>query len=221
MIKRKELQYRILKYVANNLKKNSGLSVKSCLQELGLSEFENEAQDIAEELKNKGYVEILEMNMGRKVITRLRLDGKYFIEEFLKDNSNLNELTALIDRTEGLSFINIQLKNAYKYLTSNDSSDYRNAVKEAIGAVESILQKVLVKEKITVGQAVKELSKGNSLHPAFANGISSLYGFNSDAGGIRHGLKEEDFIPDYTEAKFIVNIYSSFVNYIAETYNLI
>lgn len=221
MIKKSELKYRILKYVANNKKPNKGIEIGAALKKLGLEDYIENARDISCEMENEGYIKTYDISNGRKLITHLTLDGKYFIEEYLKGNSNLKDLTNCIENTENLSSVNIQLSTARRYLSSNDDSDYRNAVKEAIGAVESILQIVLDKDKITAGNAVKELSKMTKLHPAFEKGISSLYGYNSDSGGIRHGLKEGDYIPDYTEAKFLVFIYSAFVNYIAESHNLI
>jgi len=58
------------------------------------------------------------------------------------------------------------------------------------------------------------------LHPAFSRGITKLYGFNSDSVGIRHGLKQDDFETNNTDAKIMVLTYSAFVNYIFEKYNL-
>lgn len=221
MASKEELKYRVLKYCANNIKKHRGIEIAGALKEMNLQEYVEDARDLAEELRNDGYITTVPISNGRVMITRLTLDGKYFIEDFLKDNSNLKELSDLIESTESLSSVNTQLKSAKKYLLSDDRSDLRNAIKEASGAVETILKIVLKDDKITVGKGVRELNERGQLHKAFKKGIASLYGYNSDSGGIRHGLKEDDDLPDYTEAKFLVNIYSSFVNYVAESNDLI
>jgi len=58
------------------------------------------------------------------------------------------------------------------------------------------------------------LEKNNQLHPALKKSISSLYGYASDGAGIRHGLKEDDIVIDFHEAKFILVVCVSFINYL-------
>jgi len=136
------------------------------------------------------------------------------------DNSNMELINEALEASSTHTSINTQLRTAKRYLKSTENSDYRYAIKEAIGAVESTLRIVLKDEKITVGEALKKIGKETDLHPAFAKGISNLYGFNSDSGGVRHGLKQDEFEPNYSDAKFMVTTYSAFVNYIIEKFNI-
>lgn len=222
MISKDEIRYRVLKYALNNLRPNGAVSITKALEESGLDEYANDSDDIVDDLKYQGLAEVLRFSANRVGITRVTIDGKYFIEAHLKSNdySNTELIDEVIEISSIHSSINTQLKTARRYLKSTEQSDYRNAVKEAIGAVETTLRIALDDSKITVGEAVKQLSKDSNLHPAFAKGISNLYGFNSDSGGIRHGLKEDEFEPNYSDAKFMVMTYASFVNYIIEKYNL-
>lgn len=42
------------------------------------------------------------------------------------------------------------------------------------------------------------------MHPALEQAILKLYGYTSDAGGIRHALTEESTVPSYGDAKFML-----------------
>jgi len=72
------------------------------------------------------------------------------------DNSNMELINEALEASSTHTSINTQLRTAKRYLKSTENSDYRNAIKEAIGAVESTLRIVLKDEKITVGEALKK-----------------------------------------------------------------
>ena len=67
-----------------------------------------------------------------------------------------------------------------------------------------------------LGDALKRLeTKGIKLHKAFQSAMSSLYGYTSDEGGIRHG--SIDFSGASSEdAKYMLISCSAFVNYLIE-----
>jgi len=222
MVTKEEILYRVLKYALNNLKPRGVISIPIALRETGLENYVEESDDIFNELDYSGYAKVHRFSARRLGILRVTLDGKYFVENHLRstDNSNTELIDEAIELSSEYSSINTQLRTARRYLKSTEQSDFRNAVKEAIGAVETTLRIALNDPNITVGEAVKRLSKDSNLHPALAKGISNLYGFNSDSGGIRHGLKEGEFEPNYSDAKFMVMTYTSFINYIIEKYNL-
>lgn len=67
--------------------------------------------------------------------------------------------------------------------------------------------------KATLGQALKALEGKTEIHPAFKNALSSLYGYTSDASGIRHALIEEENV-DFADAKFMLVSCAAFVNYL-------
>jgi hypothetical protein len=52
-----------------------------------------------------------------------------------------------------------------------------------------------------------------TLHPALAEGLSKLYGWTSDAEGIRHALMDEPSL-SFAEAKYMLVSCSAFVNYL-------
>ena len=91
-------------------------------------------------------------------------------------------------------------------------ASYRNSIKESISAVESACN-ITTGSKATLGQALKALDDKTKVHPALRNAFSSLYGYTSDADGIRHGLLEEANL-DFADAKFMLVVCSAFTNYL-------
>jgi hypothetical protein len=67
----------------------------------------------------------------------------------------------------------------------------------------------------TLGQAIKELDRNKTvtLHPALRDAFSKLYGYTSNAEGIRHALLDEPNL-DFEDAKFMLVSCSAFVNYL-------
>ena len=99
-------------------------------------------------------------------------------------------------------------------LSDRKTPDYRNAIKEAISAVESACQAVSGKQKGTLPDCLKALKDKKPLHPAFEQALGKLYAFTSDEGGIRHALSEDATPPSYADAKFMIVASSAFVNYL-------
>lgn len=114
----------------------------------------------------------------------------------------------------GLAGVDIHIKRAVELLSDRKAPDYRNAIKEAVSAVESACRVVSKDEKATLGQALTRISDENAIHPALKKAFSALYGYTSDKGGIRHSLLEESTVT-FTDAKFMVIACSAFVNYLA------
>jgi len=98
-------------------------------------------------------------------------------------------------------------------LSDRNAPDYRNSIKESISAVESLVASVLKPEKGTLGQLIKRLEDEIGLHPALKQAFSSLYGYSSDEGGIRHALTEAERV-DFNDAKFMLVVCSAFVNFV-------
>jgi hypothetical protein len=112
-----------------------------------------------------------------------------------------------------LEAVREHLSSAIAKYSDRTSPDYRNSVKESISAVEAVCKHVTKSPNATLGQCVKKV-KG--IHPAFSDGLSKLYGFTSDGGGIRHALTEGDRVPTAAEAKLMLVLCSGFVNYMTE-----
>ena len=67
------------------------------------------------------------------------------------------------------------------------SLDLANAAKEAVCAVESLGRIVTAHHSWTLGEVIKGLKKQGKLDPAIAQAFEGLWGFTSNAPGVRHG----------------------------------
>lgn len=105
------------------------------------------------------------------------------------------------------------LNTALEMISDRENPDYRNSIKESISAVESVCQALVGDKKATLGSALKVLETHTDLHGALKSGLSSIYGYTSDAHGIRHAMLDKSSI-GFVDAKFMFVICSAFVNYI-------
>ena len=94
--------------------------------------------------------------------------------------------------------------------------DFDNSIKESISSVEAMCQIITKNDKATLGDALKLLK--NKIHPAMESAFQKLYGYTSDANGIRHsnGLGEGN--STFEEAKYMLISCSAFVNYLKENF---
>lgn len=134
----------------------------------------------------------------------------------LTDETELSEIEEACDNP--YDGARSHIKKAVQFLADRETKDYKNCIKEAISAVESICQIITGNSKATLGDALKVIGKNNALHPALKEGFSKLYGYTSDQGGIRHaeGLFESNVTFD--EAKYFLVSCSAFVNYLIAEY---
>ncbi len=101
---------------------------------------------------------------------------------------------------------------ALDLLSDRKSPNYRNSIKESISAVEAVVNDINGASG-TLGTALKKL--GVNAHPALENALSKLYGYTSDADGIRHALMDEPNL-ESEDARFMLVVCSAFVNYLRE-----
>jgi len=109
--------------------------------------------------------------------------------------------------------VTTHIRRALELLSDRNAPDYRNSIKESISAVESLVAIVLEEKGGTLGQLIKKLESEITLHPALKAAFSSLYGYTSDEGGIRHALMDAD-TNDFHDAKFMLVVCSAFVNFV-------
>lgn len=109
--------------------------------------------------------------------------------------------------------VKAHLRRALELMTSRDRPDYRNSIKESISSVESLVARTVVGEKRTLGQLLKQLEDEIHLHPALKSAFSSLYGYTSDEGGIRHALFDAETI-EFEDARFFLVVCSAFINFV-------
>ena len=105
------------------------------------------------------------------------------------------------------------LEKALRFLSDRQNPDYKNSIKESISAVEAQCCIILEDPNATLGDALSRLAKKYSLHPALKEGFQKLYGFTSNAGGIRHGNADDTEV-DYSLAKYMLVSCSAFINYL-------
>jgi hypothetical protein len=67
--------------------------------------------------------------------------------------------------------------------------------------------------KATLGPALSAVEKKTALHTVLKEAFQKLYGYTSDAQGIRHALMDETTL-DMEDAKFMLVSCSAFVNYL-------
>ncbi len=139
-----------------------------------------------------------------------RIVGNEVIE--ITDEIEINSVESAINIP--LKSVSTHLKRALELLSDRKKPDYRNSIKESISAVEACCRYLLREQKVTLGQALKKLKSVAAIHPALENGFSSIYGFTSDSGGIRHALTESDKAPSYADAKFMLVACSGFINFL-------
>lgn len=161
----------------------------------------------------------------------LNLESRYtnIIDNIFKaENVNYRIINGIItDLLNGETIKEIEetLKNPYTVVANHYSKalellykakDYDNSIKESISSVESICQILTNNDKATLGDALKLLK--DKIHPAMKSAFEKLYGYTSDANGIRHanGLGEGNSTLE--EAKYMLISCSAFVNYLKENF---
>lgn len=130
------------------------------------------------------------------------------------DENEIQEIEDALIITNKWSSINTHLATSLKLLSDRKSPDYRNSIKESISAVEAMCVLITGKPKATLGNALKKVEEKYKIHPALQSAFSSLYGYTSDSGGIRHSLIEGDKDILQEDAKFMLVSCSAFINYL-------
>lgn len=108
--------------------------------------------------------------------------------------------------------VKAHLSAALAMLSDKVSPDYRNSIKESISAVEAACREVAGRPAATLSDALKGIA---GLHPALQKAFLSLYGYTSDANGIRHALLDEPTLTKQ-DAVFMLVACSAFIGYLSE-----
>jgi hypothetical protein len=140
------------------------------------------------------------------------VDGN--ITEITSDQE-IEEIEAAVRYGGLLTAVSTHMKTALKLFSHRDTPDYRNSIKESISAVEAVCKLIAGKPKATLGQALDIIEKQGQidLHPALRKSYENLYGYSSDAHGIRHAMLDKPDI-DADDAKFMLVSCSAFTNYL-------
>ena len=131
----------------------------------------------------------------------------------ITSEEEVSEIEEALEISKPLKSVNTHLRRALDLVADRKSPDYRNSIKESISAVESICNLITKEKNATLGHALKKIEDKVSLHPALKSAFSSLYGYTSDAEGIRHALLDEPNV-SFEDAKFMLVLCFAFVNYL-------
>lgn len=135
-----------------------------------------------------------------------RIVGKEIVE--ITDSNEIKAIEEALEHPDAPVRLHIQA--SLSMLSDRENPDYRNSIKESISAVEAVCRIVSGVSAATLGDALKKIP---DLHPALQKSFLALYGYTSDAAGIRHSLLEESRLT-YADAKFMLASCSAFVSYL-------
>lgn len=146
------------------------------------------------------------------------LSGYRFISGIIAPISNpaeTTEIAASIEATArlGMEGAHLHLQTALTLIGKKPEPDYRNSIKEAISAVESISKQLSGSATQGLAGALDELTKHVEIHRALRGGFVKLYGYASDEDGIRHAILEQPNV-GFAEAKYMIVSCSAFINYL-------
>lgn len=159
----------------------------------------------------KGFDEICNGFLKEEFSAYRFIDGK-LVE--VNSQEEIIEIQNAIANSDKFKSVKTHLTSALDLLSERKKPDYRNSIKESISAVESICKIIIKNDKSTLGQALKEIEKTHQVPQSLKAAFSSLYGYTSGEGGIRHSLLELDIKVDIEEARFMLVACSAFINYL-------
>ncbi|MCL4531875.1 MAG: hypothetical protein M1582_01570 [Actinobacteria bacterium] len=151
-------------------------------------------------------------------VLKEELSGWRFVDGAISPLTSEEQVLAIEDavrRTDRIAPVRTHLETALRHLSDRRAPDYRNSVKESILAVEAICKIIAGSEKATLGQALSKIEKKLPIHGALKSGFDSLYGYTSDADGIRHALLEASSL-DLEDALFFLVACSGFISYLIQ-----
>lgn len=145
-----------------------------------------------------------------KELSGYRLVGTHFTP--ITSEQETQAITDALNVPDTLKPVREHIDAALQKLSDRAKPDYRNSIKESMGAVEALCQ-LIAGERASLGDALKTIEKKVSLHGALKQAFSNLYGYTSNAEGIRHALLDEPTLV-FEDAKFMLVSCAAFVNYL-------
>lgn len=134
----------------------------------------------------------------------------------ITSSAEIDEVVEAMRKGDKYLGIGEHLSASVRLLSDKQNPDYRNSIKESISAVESLARELTGNPNAMLGAALGELEKHHDLHPALKKAFASLYGWTSDAGGIRHALMEASTLTQ-ADARFMLITCSAFINFAIDT----
>lgn len=160
--------------------------------------------------QNKKFIEACNSILKREISGYRFIGGKIVR---ITAEEEIAEIEEALKPTESLTPVAIHLKTALDFISDRKSPNYRNSIKESISAVEVICRLIAGSDKATLGQALKVIKAKIGLHPSLEKAFGAIYGYTSDAEGIRHALLDESHLY-FEDAKFMLVACAAFINYL-------
>lgn len=154
---------------------------------------------------------------GCNHVLEQELSGYRFVGEVIApitDGESMAAVEQAQQSADGLRPVATHLQQALRLFSDRKHPDYRNSIKESISAIEAMCRTVANNPKATLGEALKALVPKVPLHPALSGAFEKLYGYTSNAQGIRHALLDEANLQQ-EDALFMLVSCSAFINYLA------
>lgn len=144
--------------------------------------------------------------------------GYRFVDGIIVPISNSYEIETINESLKnGYKPVYDHISKANKLLADREKPDYENSIKESISAVEAICKIItgINGGEAALGNMLKKLeSKGVEIHRGLKSAFNILYGYTSDANGIRHAGDIGGPSSTFEEAKFMLIACCAFVNYL-------
>ena len=161
-----------------------------------------------------GYVDSSLYEVANEVFEKEYI-GYRFIDEKITPISDKYEVAAVNEALQNIyQPVREHISKANSLLADRENPDYENSIKESISAVEAICE-IITGESGTLGKLLTKVEqKGVYIHSALQSAYKVLYGYTSDASGIRHARKLGGVDSTFAEAKYMLVACSAFVNYL-------
>ena len=165
-------------------------------------------------IKYHGYVDKSLYEEANEVFEKEYI-GYRFIDEKITPISDKYEVAAVNEALQNIyQPVREHISKANSLLADRENPDYENSIKESISAVEAICE-IITGESGTLGKLLTKVEqKGVYIHSALQSAYKVLYGYTSDASGIRHARKLGGVDSTFAEAKYMLVACSAFVNYL-------
>jgi hypothetical protein len=168
--------------------------------------------DTIEFIANNGPIGIKDNFISAINALLVRENSAYrFVGNTISEITSVEEIKSIEEALNcPIDAVRTHITTALQLLSDKHNPEYRNSIKESISAVESACILIDGSKNATLTTALAKLPQ---IHPALAKGFSAIYGYTSDADGIRHALQEDQNL-SYDDAKFMLVACSAFANYL-------
>lgn len=144
--------------------------------------------------------------------------GYRFVDNIITPISDDYEINT-INETLGCKYQPVleHISKANRFLADRENPDYENSIKESITAVEAMSEIItgFKGKEATLSNMLKKIEdKGVKIHGGLKSAFDTLYGYTSDANGIRHAGDIGGPESTFEEAKFMLVACCAFINYL-------